>query len=91
MRNANTEDLFVVCALVFSRSCEFDRLAILDCGILKVEAALRANPKSYGAWYHRKWLLNQKLTPVDSKREFGLLDKLLKVDARNFHGWNYRR
>ncbi|KAF8687348.1 hypothetical protein HU200_043033 [Digitaria exilis] len=56
-----------------------------------VEVALRQNPKSYGAWYHRKWLLNQKLTPVDSEREFGLLDKLLKVDARNFHGWNYRR
>ncbi|CAM0883411.1 unnamed protein product [Alopecurus aequalis] len=56
-----------------------------------VESALRANPKSYGAWYHRKWLLNQNLTAVDSKREFGLLDKLLKVDARNFHGWNYRR
>jgi len=56
-----------------------------------VEVALRQNPKSYGAWYHRKWLLNQKLAPVDSKREFGLLDKLLKVDARNFHGWNYRR
>lgn len=56
-----------------------------------VEIALRQNPKSYGAWYHRKWLLNQKLTPVDFKREFGLLDKLLKVDARNFHGWNYRR
>jgi geranylgeranyl transferase type-2 subunit alpha len=63
----------------------------LKCGILKVEVALRQNPKSYGAWYHRKWLLNQKLAPVDSKREFGLLDKLLKVDARNFHGWNYRR
>ncbi|RLM55928.1 hypothetical protein C2845_PM10G18980 [Panicum miliaceum] len=56
-----------------------------------VEVAFKANPKSYGAWYHRKWLLNQKLAPVDSKREFGLLDKLLKVDARNFHGWNYRR
>ncbi|TKW23162.1 hypothetical protein SEVIR_4G275400v4 [Setaria viridis] len=56
-----------------------------------VEVALRQNPKSYGAWYHRKWLLNQKLAPVDSKREFGLLNKLLKVDARNFHGWNYRR
>ena len=63
----------------------------LKCRILKVEVALRQNPKSYGAWYHRKWLLNQKLAPVDSKREFGLLDKLLKVDARNFHGWNYRR
>ncbi|KAL6873789.1 hypothetical protein ACP4OV_013871 [Aristida adscensionis] len=56
-----------------------------------VEVALRQNPKSYGAWYHRKWLLNQKLAPVDFKREFGLLDRLLKVDARNFHGWNYRR
>lgn len=56
-----------------------------------VELALRQNPKSYGAWYHRKWLLNQKLAPVDFKREYGLLDKLLKVDARNFHGWNYRR
>ena len=71
--------------------CVVDCLMILSCEILKVESALRANPKSYGAWYHRKWLLNQKLTPVDSKREFGLLDKLLKVDARNFHGWNYRR
>jgi len=56
-----------------------------------VEVALRQNPKSYGAWYHRKWLLSQKLAPVDFKREFGLLDKLLKMDARNFHGWNYRR
>ncbi|GJM95957.1 hypothetical protein PR202_ga12753 [Eleusine coracana subsp. coracana] len=56
-----------------------------------VEVALRQNPKSYGAWYHRKWLLNQKLAPVDFKHEFGLLDKLLKADARNFHGWNYRR
>ncbi|XP_062178392.1 geranylgeranyl transferase type-2 subunit alpha 1 [Phragmites australis] len=56
-----------------------------------VEVALRQNPKSYGAWYHRKWLLNQRLALVDFKREFGLLDKLLKADARNFHGWNYRR
>ncbi|XP_006657246.1 geranylgeranyl transferase type-2 subunit alpha 1 [Oryza brachyantha] len=63
----------------------------IDDELRVVEVALRQNPKSYGAWYHRKWLLNQKLAPVDFKREFGLLDKLLKVDARNFHGWNYRR
>ncbi|KAG8074906.1 hypothetical protein GUJ93_ZPchr0006g45685 [Zizania palustris] len=63
----------------------------IDDELRVVELALRQNPKSYGAWYHRKWLLNQKLAPVDFKREFGLLDKLLKVDARNFHGWNYRR
>ncbi|GJN23987.1 hypothetical protein PR202_gb11691 [Eleusine coracana subsp. coracana] len=63
----------------------------VDDELIVVEIALRQNPKSYGAWYHRKWLLNQKLAPVDFKREFGLLDKLLKADARNFHGWNYRR
>lgn len=63
----------------------------VDDELRMVEVALRQNPKSYGAWYHRKWLLNQKLAPVDFKRELGLLDKLLKVDARNFHGWNYRR
>nr|CAD1832068.1 unnamed protein product [Ananas comosus var. bracteatus] len=56
-----------------------------------VEAALRRNPKSYGAWYHRKWVLNQKLAEVDFGREFRLLDQLLKADARNFHGWSYRR
>lgn len=58
---------------------------------LKVEMALRRNPKSYGAWYHRKWVLNRGLAPVDFEREFQLLDQLLKADARNFHGWNYRR
>lgn len=59
--------------------------------ILKVEIALRANPKSYGAWYHRKWVLSQGLAEVDFDREFRLLDQLLKADSRNFHGWNYRR
>ncbi|AQK81461.1 Geranylgeranyl transferase type-2 subunit alpha 1 [Zea mays] len=63
----------------------------IDDELRVAEVALRQNPKSYGAWYHRKWLLNQKLAPVDFKYELGLLDKLLKVDARNFHGWNYRR
>ncbi|KAG0476612.1 hypothetical protein HPP92_013453 [Vanilla planifolia] len=56
-----------------------------------VEMALRRNPKSYGAWYHRKWVLSQGLLEVDFDREFYLLDQLLKVDARNFHGWSYRR
>lgn len=59
--------------------------------ILKVETALRGNPKSYGAWYHRKWVLSQGLAEVDFDREFRLLDQLLKADSRNFHGWIYRR
>ncbi|KAK8951662.1 hypothetical protein KSP39_PZI003237 [Platanthera zijinensis] len=53
--------------------------------------ALRQNPKSYGAWYHRKWILSQGLVDVDFDWEFRLLDQLLKADSRNFHGWNYRR
>ncbi|KAJ3679358.1 hypothetical protein LUZ60_017369 [Juncus effusus] len=56
-----------------------------------VELALRRNPKSYGAWYHRKWILGQKLVPTNFDQEFKLLNMLLKADARNFHGWNYRR
>lgn len=54
-----------------------------------VEKALRNNPKSYGAWHHRKWIVSKGLTPV--KREFELLAMLLGLDNRNFHGWDYRR
>ncbi|KAJ3698948.1 hypothetical protein LUZ61_002653 [Rhynchospora tenuis] len=56
-----------------------------------VQVALEINTKSYGAWYHRKWILGQKLVPANFDHEFRLLDKLLEGDARNFHGWNYRR
>ncbi|KAL0917324.1 hypothetical protein M5K25_012379 [Dendrobium thyrsiflorum] len=65
--------------------------SLVDDELRAVEIALRANPKSYGAWYHRKWVLSQGLAEVDFDREFRLLDQLLKVDSRNFHGWNYRR
>lgn len=54
-----------------------------------VVRALRANPKCYGGWYHRKWIIRFGLSSLDA--EFLLLKKLLKLDARNFHGWDYRR
>ncbi|KAH7446378.1 hypothetical protein KP509_01G053200 [Ceratopteris richardii] len=47
------------------------------------------NYKSYGAWHHRKWVLHFGLSNLD--KEYRLLDKLLTSDARNFHGWAYRR
>ncbi|XP_039127442.1 geranylgeranyl transferase type-2 subunit alpha 1 [Dioscorea cayenensis subsp. rotundata] len=56
-----------------------------------VEAALRQNPKSYGAWYHRKWVLSYKFSPANFDHEYWLLGRLMKLDPRNFHGWNYRR
>uniref|UniRef100_A0AAV1TCT5 Geranylgeranyl transferase type-2 subunit alpha n=1 Tax=Peronospora matthiolae TaxID=2874970 RepID=A0AAV1TCT5_9STRA len=51
--------------------------------------ALQRNPKSYSAWFQRKWIIDQGLG--DLKREIGLCDKLLDLDERNFHCWNYRR
>ncbi|XP_020886577.1 geranylgeranyl transferase type-2 subunit alpha 2 [Arabidopsis lyrata subsp. lyrata] len=49
--------------------------SILNEELEVVAIALRRNIKSYGAWYHRKWILN----------------KYQKLDLRNFHAWNYRR
>lgn len=63
--------------------------SILDQELRVVENALRQNFKSYGAWYHRKWVLNKGHSSTEN--ELRLLDKLQNVDPRNFHAWNYRR
>ena len=56
----------------------------------QVEVALHKNPKSYGAWHHRKWMgLAKGLT--NTELEFKLIGQLLKLDERNFHGWDYWR
>nr|GLL48145.1 geranylgeranyl transferase type-2 subunit alpha 1-like [Ipomoea trifida] len=62
---------------------------ILDEELRLVENALRSNYKSYGAWYHRKWVLSKGHSSTD--RELRLLAKFQKADSRNFHAWNYRR
>ncbi|KAI3891603.1 hypothetical protein MKW92_033745 [Papaver armeniacum] len=63
--------------------------SILDQELKIVEIALERNCKSYGAWHHRKWILNKGLSSFDHK--FNLLSKFQEVDSRNFHAWNYRR
>ncbi|XP_010475361.1 PREDICTED: geranylgeranyl transferase type-2 subunit alpha 2-like [Camelina sativa] len=72
--------------------------SILDKELEVVENALKRNLKSYGAWYHRKWVLSKgQCSSLD--KELQLLNKYQKLDdeikknlvLRNFHLWNYRR
>ncbi|KAI5084290.1 hypothetical protein GOP47_0000459 [Adiantum capillus-veneris] len=75
--------------LLDSLQDEAARKSVLDNELLVIERALMRNFKSYGAWHHRKWILQFGLSSLD--HEYRLLDKLLTSDARNFHGWAYRR
>ncbi|KAJ2548957.1 Rab geranylgeranyltransferase [Coemansia sp. RSA 1933] len=48
------------------------------------------NIKSYWMWFHRVWTLTSLPTPA-WERELALVAKMLAHDARNYHGWDYRR
>lgn len=62
---------------------------------LTKEQISERNPKSYGAWFHRLWAIENlgyyNGTQIcDLKSELQLCDLLLTKDERNFHCWNYR-
>ncbi|KAK9458126.1 hypothetical protein V1511DRAFT_491824 [Dipodascopsis uninucleata] len=51
---------------------------------------LREYPKCYWIWNHRKWCFEVSSKP-NWVQELGLVTKMLEYDARNYHGWHYRR
>ncbi|XP_074713932.1 geranylgeranyl transferase type-2 subunit alpha isoform X2 [Strix uralensis] len=56
-----------------------------------VGGCLGVNPKSYGAWHHRGWVLRRAPAPPPAPAERALCDRLLAADPRNFHAWEHRR
>jgi Protein prenyltransferase alpha subunit repeat len=67
---------------------------------LTAAALQQGNPKAYGAWFHRKWCIQQYTCEEGSKsaqsqqlldQELTLTAQFLQRDERNFHCWNYRR
>jgi geranylgeranyl transferase type-2 subunit alpha len=55
---------------------------------LSTEAIMK-NPKAYGAWWHRCWIIQRFHT--NYQHELELCSQFLDQDQRNFHCWNYRR
>ncbi|CAL5428150.1 unnamed protein product [Camellia sinensis] len=68
---------------------EEEKALALKAAKLRTERALAKNYRSYGAWYHCKWVLSKGHSSLD--QELQLLGVFLKKDSRNFHAWNYRR
>ncbi|GMM36806.1 Rab geranylgeranyltransferase [Saccharomycopsis crataegensis] len=53
-------------------------------------AQLKKVPKCYWVWTHRQWCL--ETNPYSNfTKEIFIVNKLLELDSRNFHGWHYRR
>lgn len=70
------------------KELSFDK--ILQDELALTFASFQRSPKAYPIWEHRKWVL-ANIFEADWQAELKLLEKLLKLDGRNFHAWDYRR
>lgn len=67
---------------------EYAKLFERELGFIMMK--LKEFPKVYWIWNHRLWTLENHLK-ADWRMELGFVNKLLTLDSRNFHGWQYRR
>lgn len=70
------------CLLKIKERDDADVQTIFDKDLSFTEVCLQANPKSYCAWHHRCWILENSPTP-NWQREVTLCTKYLKMDERN--------
>lgn len=70
---------------------ELDRKSVLEDDLKFVLLQLRSYPKCYWIWNHRVWCLFTLKDEANWEYELAIVSKLLQADARNFHGWQYRR
>lgn len=61
-----------------------DPISLMKSELMINVLAIKANPKSYSAWYHRRWFL-ENYCPREGiiEGELKLLEQLLDLDCRN--------
>lgn len=81
-------DIFVNFHKVNLSDDQYCKLFDAELGFIMLR--LREFPKVYWIWNHRLWILENHPN-ANWKMELGIVNKLLTMDSRNFHGWQYRR
>ncbi|GBC08809.1 hypothetical protein RclHR1_00840010 [Rhizophagus clarus] len=69
---------------------EEEKQQTLSSELIFLQELFQLNPKSYWIFNHRRWCLETMPNP-DWNKELQLIGKVLELDARNFHAWDYRR